>query len=186
MSTAFGIKSNCLVKPNNEFRYWGKKVFEVRAIWNALLLFAPQIMDFFSIPNTDRGVSKFFTKLFRDNVEYRQTHHVVRHDFMNLLIQLMEKGYVEPDDDSKDIIDENCKYIFYFHFYNNDIVDNLLCADFCTCSNESGECTFLPDSQTEQISAVDPVNSLLAEIQQILLAEYDDRLSIETEQDLSF
>lgn len=102
MSTAFGIKSNCIEQPDNEFRYWGKKVFEEKPLWNALLMFAPQIMDFFSIPFTDRGVTKFFTKMFRDNVKYRQTHNVVRYDFMNLLIQLMEKGYVEPDDE-KDI-----------------------------------------------------------------------------------
>ncbi|XP_071576390.1 probable cytochrome P450 6a14 [Temnothorax nylanderi] len=99
MSTAFGIKSNCIKQPDNEFRYWGKKVFEEKPFWNALLIFAPQIMDFFSIPFTDRGVTNFFTKMFRDNVEYRQSHNVIRHDFMNLLIQLMEKGYVEPDDE---------------------------------------------------------------------------------------
>lgn len=104
MSTAFGIKSNCMEEPNNEFRHWGKKVFEEKPLWNALLMFAPQIMDFFSIPTTDRSVTKFFTKMFRDNVEYRQTHNIVRHDFMNLLIQLMEKGYVEADDD-KDVND---------------------------------------------------------------------------------
>ncbi|KAL6261403.1 hypothetical protein P5V15_006497 [Pogonomyrmex californicus] len=102
MSTAFGIKSNCLEQPDNEFRYWGKKIFEEKPFWNALLLFAPQIMDFFSIPFTDKGITNFFTKMFRDNVEYRRIHNVVRHDFMNLLIQLMEKGYVEPDDE-KDI-----------------------------------------------------------------------------------
>lgn len=125
MSTAFGIKSNCLVEPNNEFRRWGKKVFEMSAIWNALLMFAPQVMDFFSIPNTDRGVSKFFTKLFQDNVEYRKAHSVVRHDFMNLLMQLMDKGYVEPDNDSKDIADKSRKYISYFCFHSDDIVESL-------------------------------------------------------------
>ncbi|XP_011865436.1 PREDICTED: probable cytochrome P450 6a14 [Vollenhovia emeryi] len=102
MSTAFGIKSNCIEQPDNEFRYWGRKIFEEKPLWNAMVMFAPQIMDFFSIPFTDRGVTKFFTKMFHDNVEYRQSHNVVRHDFMNLLIQLMEKGYVEPDDE-KDI-----------------------------------------------------------------------------------
>lgn len=112
MSTAFGIKSNCIEQPNNEFRYWGKKVFEEKPLWNALLMFAPQIMDFFSIPFTDKGITKFFTKMFRDNVEYRQAHNIVRHDFMNLLIQLMEKGYVEPDDE-KDITDISCKYVLY-------------------------------------------------------------------------
>ncbi|XP_032662743.1 cytochrome P450 6k1-like [Odontomachus brunneus] len=98
MSTAFGIKSNCLVEPNNEYRYWGKKFLELNPFWTAIMFFTPQILDFFSIPITDRGVSKFFTKLFWDNVKYRQTHNIVRHDFMNLLIQLIEKGYVEVDD----------------------------------------------------------------------------------------
>ncbi|XP_012222539.1 probable cytochrome P450 6a14 [Linepithema humile] len=106
MSAAFGIKSDCISQPDNEFRYWGKKVFEEKPFWNAILMFAPQVMDFFSIPFNDRGVSNFFTKMFRDNVEYRQTHNVIRHDFMNLLIQLMEKGYVEPDDE-KDINNES-------------------------------------------------------------------------------
>jgi len=112
MSTAFGIKSNCIKQPNNEFRYWGNKVFEEKPFWNALLMFAPQIMDFFSIPITDKGVTKFFMKMFCDNVKYRQTHNVVRHDFMNLLIQLMEKGYVDSDD-KKDTTGVLRKYIFY-------------------------------------------------------------------------
>ncbi|XP_024870707.1 probable cytochrome P450 6a14 [Temnothorax curvispinosus] len=102
MSTAFGIKSNCMKQPNNEFRYWGRKIFEERSLLMAFSMFAPQIMDFFSLPALDRGVTKFFTTLFRDNVEYRRTHNIVRHDFVNLLMQLMEKGYVEPEDE-KDI-----------------------------------------------------------------------------------
>ncbi|XP_032662744.1 probable cytochrome P450 6a20 [Odontomachus brunneus] len=107
MSTALGIKSNCLVEANNEYRYWGKKFFELNPFWSAMRIFAPEILEFFSIPATDRGVTKFFTKLFRDNVEYRQTHNVVRHDFMNLLIQLMEKGYVELDDNNRDNADKS-------------------------------------------------------------------------------
>ncbi|XP_011870530.1 PREDICTED: probable cytochrome P450 6a20 [Vollenhovia emeryi] len=104
MSTAFGIKSNCIEQPDNEFRYWRKKVFGERPLLMAFLMFAPQIMNFFSLPVTDRGVTKFFMKLFRDNVEYRQAHNIVRYDFMNLLMQLMEKGYVKIDNE-KDIGD---------------------------------------------------------------------------------
>nr|XP_012215716.1 PREDICTED: probable cytochrome P450 6a14 [Linepithema humile]XP_012215718.1 PREDICTED: probable cytochrome P450 6a14 [Linepithema humile]XP_012215719.1 PREDICTED: probable cytochrome P450 6a14 [Linepithema humile] len=99
MSTAFGIEANCIKDPNSEFRRWGKRVFEENSFWVALFVFMPQFMNFFSIPITDRGVTRFFTKIFRENVNYRQTSNVVRHDFMNLLIQLMEKGYVEPDDE---------------------------------------------------------------------------------------
>ncbi|XP_072764118.1 probable cytochrome P450 6a14 isoform X1 [Anoplolepis gracilipes] len=101
MSIAFGIKSKCIEEGDNEIRYWGKKIFEVHPLWTALSAFTPQVMKFFSIPATSRGVTKFVIKTFRENMEYRQTHKIVKHDFMNLLIQLMEKGYVESDD--KDI-----------------------------------------------------------------------------------
>ncbi|XP_020281147.1 probable cytochrome P450 6a14 [Pseudomyrmex gracilis] len=98
MSTAFGIKSNCMENQDNEFRFWGRKIFEYNPIWYAIFAFVPQLADFFAIPFVDRGTSKFFINMFRNNVQYRQTHNVVRHDFMNLLIQLMEKGYVAPDE----------------------------------------------------------------------------------------
>lgn len=98
MSTAFGIKSNCIEEPNNEYRIQGKKIFEANSIWIILVMFVPQIMDFFCIPLTDRQVTNFYMNMFRKSVEYRQAHNIVRHDFMNLLIQLMERGYVDPDD----------------------------------------------------------------------------------------
>ncbi|XP_011705812.1 PREDICTED: probable cytochrome P450 6d4, partial [Wasmannia auropunctata] len=61
----------------------------------------PQIMDMFSIPITDPNVTSFYVNMFRQNVEYRQTQNVIRHDFMNLLIQLMERGYVDPEDEKE-------------------------------------------------------------------------------------
>ncbi|XP_012526373.1 probable cytochrome P450 6a14 isoform X2 [Monomorium pharaonis] len=105
MSTAFGIKSNCIEEPNNEYRIQGKKIFEVNSFWTAVAMFAPQIMEFFSIPITEQSVTNFYTKMFRENVEYRKAHNIVRHDFVDLLIQLMEKGYVDPEDDK--IINES-------------------------------------------------------------------------------
>ncbi|XP_012536197.2 probable cytochrome P450 6a14 [Monomorium pharaonis] len=101
MSTAFGIKSKCIEEPNNEYRIQGKKIFAVKPLWIALFMFVPQIMDFFSIPLTDPSVTKFYMNMFRESVEYRKVHNIVRHDFMHLLIQLMDKGYVEPDGDKK-------------------------------------------------------------------------------------
>ncbi|XP_011706828.1 PREDICTED: cytochrome P450 6k1-like [Wasmannia auropunctata] len=101
MSTAFGIESNCIKEPNNEYKIQGKKMFVMNPIWIALFLFAPQIMDFFSIPLTHRHVTKFYMNMFRKSVEYRQANKIVRHDFMNLLIQLMERGYIDPDDNKE-------------------------------------------------------------------------------------
>ncbi|XP_025263019.1 probable cytochrome P450 6a14 [Camponotus floridanus] len=98
MSTAFGVKSNCIAKEDSEFRYWGKKIFEIHPFWVALFFLMPQILNFFSIPLHKRSIREFFMKTFRENVEYRQSHNIIKQDFMNLLIQLMEKGYVESDD----------------------------------------------------------------------------------------
>ncbi|XP_011875040.1 PREDICTED: probable cytochrome P450 6a14 isoform X3 [Vollenhovia emeryi] len=100
-SMALGIKTNCIEEPNNEFCTKGKKVFEMSPIWIPLFIFVPQVMEFFSIPFTDRSVTKFYMNLFRDNVEHRRAHNIVRYDFMNLLMQLMERGYVDPDDDKE-------------------------------------------------------------------------------------
>jgi cytochrome P450 family 6 len=101
MSAAFGIKSNCIEEPNNEYRVQGKLSVEPNAFWIAMALFVPEVMEFFSIPLNRRQSTSFYMNMFRKNVEYRQAHNVVRHDFVNLLIQLMEKGYVEPDDDKE-------------------------------------------------------------------------------------
>ncbi|XP_011704348.1 PREDICTED: cytochrome P450 6k1-like, partial [Wasmannia auropunctata] len=102
MSTAFGVKSNCIEEPNSEYRIQGKKAIEIgNGFWIALFMFAPQIMDFFSIPITSRQVTSFYMNLFRETVKYRQAHNIVRHDFMNMLIQLVNKGYVDLDDDKK-------------------------------------------------------------------------------------
>ncbi|XP_011689994.1 PREDICTED: probable cytochrome P450 6a20 [Wasmannia auropunctata] len=65
----------------------------------------PQIMDFFSIPLTHRDVTKFYIKMFRESVEYRRDHNIVRHDFMNLLIQFMERGFVDDSNDDRNTTD---------------------------------------------------------------------------------
>ncbi|XP_036150646.1 cytochrome P450 6k1-like isoform X2 [Monomorium pharaonis] len=99
MSAAFGIKSNCMEEPNNEYRVQGNKIFDINSFKLACTMFAPQIMDFFSIPYTAPSLAKFYMNMFRETVEYRQAHNIIRHDFVNLLIQLMERGYVDSEDD---------------------------------------------------------------------------------------
>nr|XP_033341784.1 cytochrome P450 6k1-like [Megalopta genalis] len=100
MSVAFGITCDSFKNPDNEFRYWGKRILEPRPFWNGLVFFAPQVFDWFGIPFNERGITNFFTTMFRETVEYRETHNIVRKDFLNLLMQLIRDGYVNPDDDS--------------------------------------------------------------------------------------
>ncbi|XP_071652895.1 probable cytochrome P450 6a23 [Temnothorax longispinosus] len=97
MSTTFGIQSNCIKEPNNEYRIQGKNILRIKIIRFILSISIPKIMDFFSIPLTDRSITSFYTNIFRETVEYRQAHKVIKKDFMDLLIQLMEKGHVDDD-----------------------------------------------------------------------------------------
>lgn len=100
MSVAFGISCDSFKEPNNEFRYWGKKIFDPKPFWNALILFAPQVLNFFSISYTEKSVTNFFTNMFKQTVKYRESNNIERKDFLNLLIQLMKNGYVNADDES--------------------------------------------------------------------------------------
>lgn len=98
-STAFGIESNCVDNPESEFRFYARKAFEPRPLLNSMFMFAPKIMDFFKIVYTQKDVGDFFTKTFQETVKYRTANNISRPDFMNLLMQLMEQGYVEDDDE---------------------------------------------------------------------------------------
>ncbi|OAD59536.1 putative cytochrome P450 6a23 [Eufriesea mexicana] len=73
MSAAFGITCNSFENPNNEFMYWGKKIFDPKPFWNALILWAPQVFDMFSLSYNEKDVTNFFTNMFKETVEYRQS-----------------------------------------------------------------------------------------------------------------
>ncbi|XP_039306128.1 probable cytochrome P450 6a14 [Solenopsis invicta] len=102
MSTAFGTDSNCINEPNNEFRIYGKRILKANSIWVAIFMFAPQIMEFFSIPITHRSVTKFYMKMFREIVEYRRINKITRNDFINLLMELMENSHIDNYDNKPD------------------------------------------------------------------------------------
>ncbi|XP_069672362.1 probable cytochrome P450 6a13 [Periplaneta americana] len=104
-SCAFGIQCNCLKNENAEFRQWGRKVFTptFRAVIFGLLSnIAPFILDITKFNGFDSEVSKYFRKMVSETVEYREKNNVVRNDFMHLLIQLKNKGFVDPDKDTAD------------------------------------------------------------------------------------
>nr|XP_046491929.1 uncharacterized protein LOC124223738 [Neodiprion pinetum] len=97
-SIAFGINGNSLQNPHSEFLFWGRKTLEPNPIRNTLLSACPPILKLLNLSTTDKGASDFFMRTFKDMVAYRKSAKVVRNDFMDLLMQLMDKGYVQVDD----------------------------------------------------------------------------------------
>jgi cytochrome P450 family 6 len=88
---AFGIKSNCLVDPNAEFREFGRKIFDFSSyrsfefMSTFMLPFVVQVMNmkFFSNETT-----KFLRKAFWDAIRQREEKNIQRDDILQLLIRL--------------------------------------------------------------------------------------------------
>ncbi|XP_070495511.1 probable cytochrome P450 6d5 [Chironomus tepperi] len=108
-SVAFGIDNDCINNPNNDFYIYGLKNFENsfrNAIRQFLFTFMPSLMSVFKVKFAPNDVDEFFMKIVREIVEYREKNNFSRNDFMDLLIQLKNQGYVSADKDDLDLDDE--------------------------------------------------------------------------------
>lgn len=105
-SCAFGIDCNSLKNPNSEFRNFGKKIFDStlkNLMRNILVLALPNsLLTMLGIKQLDEGVSDFFIGVVRDTISYREKNNIVRNDFMQLLLQLKNKGKLDDEDDTKE------------------------------------------------------------------------------------
>ncbi|XP_049814672.1 probable cytochrome P450 6a13 isoform X2 [Schistocerca nitens] len=111
-SVAFGVECNCQRNPEAEFRQWGRKVFEPSLkskIAQIMYDFVPLLAKALGVAGGTEEVSQFFRNMVRETVEYREKNNVTRNDFMHLLIQLKNRGFVDDDklnglmDSSKDV-----------------------------------------------------------------------------------
>lgn len=91
-SCAFGIECNSLEDPDAEFRKYGKMAFEVDFIEHlrrfAMMGLPRRLLKLLRFPVLKRDVSRFFMKVVKDMVDYRDKNGVYRKDFMQLLIKL--------------------------------------------------------------------------------------------------
>lgn len=105
-STAFGIDNDCINEPDHIFRKMGAKNFE--ATWrtdmrNLLALFAPKLIKLIKFKMIEPDVNEFIFSIVKQTVEYREQKNFSRNDFMQLLIQLKNEGYVSVDKGEKDL-----------------------------------------------------------------------------------
>jgi cytochrome P450 family 6 len=103
-SVAFGIENDCINEPDHIFRKMGAKVFEPTLINGIRGLFAflgPNLFHKVKLRAVDREVEDFIFSIVKQTVEYREEKNFSRNDFMQLLIQLKNQGYVSVDKDSE-------------------------------------------------------------------------------------
>jgi cytochrome P450 family 6 len=94
-SCAFGIQCHCLENPDAEFRQWGRKLFQssiITAIAGNMTALVPSAVKALNLRNIDPNVSRYFRSMIQDTVAYREKNSIKRNDFLQLLIQIKNKG----------------------------------------------------------------------------------------------
>lgn len=113
-SCAFGVDVNAFVDERNEFLQMGKKIFDVgfrRTMKIRLMQMLPNLYDLLGPLVADTEMDNFFINLIKNTMQYRKENNIVRHDFVDLLRNMMENP-----ENLKDVgkILINFRILFYF------------------------------------------------------------------------
>jgi cytochrome P450 family 6 len=116
-SCAFGIQSNSLKDPNSEFREFGRKVFtftRYRTLEVLGFFFIPSLVSFINGSFFTNDTSQFLRRVFWDTISYREKNKITREDFLDLLIQLKNKGHIDGgnEDDKHALSDDKSSTLF--------------------------------------------------------------------------
>lgn len=105
-STAFGIDINSLASPDNELFIVVQKMMDSFNFNSFQMLFKQTFQDFsrlLRLPSFPKECSEFFMNLIKQTVAERENNGVRRNDFLQLLIQLKDKGFLEGEAGEKDV-----------------------------------------------------------------------------------
>ncbi|XP_049964465.1 cytochrome P450 6a2-like [Schistocerca serialis cubense] len=95
---AFGIDVDSQHNPEAEFRQWGGRIFKpsIRSFLTQALGFSnPNLRNLLPIAFTPKDITEYFTRVVDDTIIHREKTGVIRKDFMQLMIQLKNIGYVD-------------------------------------------------------------------------------------------
>jgi cytochrome P450 family 6 len=99
-SVAFGMESNTLNGEHPELVKFNKEVFGTDGI-SALQLFFmmsyPKLSRFLRLRQFGAELTDFFTNVIGDNIKHREQANDKRTDFLNMLIQLKNKGSIDGE-----------------------------------------------------------------------------------------
>ncbi|XP_049788129.1 cytochrome P450 6k1-like [Schistocerca cancellata] len=97
-SCAFGIDVDSQHNPNAEFRQWGRRFFKpsLRTFLSlGVALANPKLRTLLPIPLVPKDITEYFTQIVKDTVRHREGTGVIRKDFIQLMVQLKNNGYID-------------------------------------------------------------------------------------------
>ncbi|XP_037954253.1 probable cytochrome P450 6a23 [Teleopsis dalmanni] len=88
---AFGLECNSLCNPNAEFCVYGKRSFidhHHGKLIDGFIEAFPSLAHKLHMRQTHTDLEKFYTRIVKETVEYREKNKIERNDFMHLLIEM--------------------------------------------------------------------------------------------------
>lgn len=88
---AFGIEMNAIADDNSEFRRMGKEIFHSslkREIREVMRTSFPKLYNHLSFLFDYSNLTNFFLNIVKETMEYRKKYNFIRHDFINILMEL--------------------------------------------------------------------------------------------------
>ncbi|XP_047117123.1 probable cytochrome P450 6a14 [Schistocerca piceifrons] len=111
-SCAFGFEVHSLQHPDEEFRYWGKRLVTPTTVESLQANFCnlfPKLADIFWIHSVPLDVDRYFTNLVKDTMNYRDAQKISRGDFLQLLMNLRDDQGVAEGDQQKSASSKDIK-----------------------------------------------------------------------------
>lgn len=108
-SVAFGIENDSINDRENIFRKMGLKIFDASLrdiIVGTLAFFTPSVIKHLKLKQVPHEIDDFIFSVVKQTIEHREKDKAAagRKDFMQLMIQLKDQGYVSVDkDDEKEV-----------------------------------------------------------------------------------
>ncbi|CAL1677684.1 unnamed protein product [Lasius platythorax] len=113
---AFGIEMNALSDEDSEFRKMGRQVFT--STWKNILRrrmrqSLPWLYDMLSYIIPQSEVTKFFTRVVVETINYRETNNIIRHDFIDMLRELKKYPDKVGDFELTDSLIASQAFVFF-------------------------------------------------------------------------
>lgn len=103
-SIAFGVDNDTINEPNHIFRQMSLKIFELSIMQRLRFTFMflqPKLYNILKFRVVSRSVEDFIRSLVSQTIEYREKNNVKRNDFMDLMIQLKNFGFLTKEDNEE-------------------------------------------------------------------------------------
>jgi len=98
---AFGVECNGLRNPEAEFAIMGRRAFSERRhckLVDGFIESFPEVARFLRMRQIHQDITDFYVGIVRETVKQREEQGIVRSDFMNLLIEMKQRGELTSEE----------------------------------------------------------------------------------------